>query len=336
MRTLAAILLLPILAFAQDKPVPTAAQYAGWRHSGELAILTTPDGANLAASASVEQFPLLVRLHKDWFDFKQAKAGGEDVRFSSSTGTPLPYEIEEWDAATGAASIWVRIPRIEGNARQMIRMHWGKADAADESDGKAVFNESNGYLSVWHMGDAVRDETGTIESKDTGTVATGGVIGKARHFAEKRGIFGGDKIAGYPEGAGQHSTEVWFRAEKPNATIIAWGNEHAQGKVVMQFRSPPHVQMDCYFSGGNVAGVSRVPLGEWTHAVHTYRQGESVIYVNGDAGRNEHEERSAAGHQKSGATVDRRLVQQLHFCRRHRRGARVESGAPCGVGAVAI
>ena len=270
------ILLLPSFAIAAA-PAP----YQSWQRSGALTILTTPDGANLPASASVEQFPLLVRLHRDWFDFSKAKARGEDVRFCSETGAALAFEIEEWDAANGAASIWVRVPRITGNSRQTIRMHWGKADAAGESNAKAVFNESNGYLSVWHMGDEVRDAAGTIESKDTGTTATAGVVGKARHFAGKQGVFGGDKITGYPTGAGAHSSEAWFRAEKPNSTIMSWGNEERQGKVVMHFRSPPHVQMDCYFSGGNVSGSSRVPLGEWTHVVHTYREGESVIYVNG-------------------------------------------------------
>ena len=270
------ILVLPSFVIAVT-PTP----YQSWQHSGALTILTTPDGANLPASASVEQFPLLVRLHRDWFDFAKAKPHGEDVRFSSGTGEALAFEIEEWDAANGAASIWVRVPRITGNARQTIRVHWGKADAAGESNARAVFNESNGYLSVWHLGDEVRDEVGTLESKDTGTTTTAGVVGKARHFAGKAGIFCGDKITGYPTGAGSHSSEAWFRAEKPNSTIMAWGNEQAQGKVVMQFRSPPHVQMDCWFSGGNVSGESRVPLGEWTHVVHTYREGESVIYVNG-------------------------------------------------------
>ncbi len=57
-----------------------------WQHSGVLTILTTPDGANLPASAVETDFPLLVRLDKDWFDFSQAKANGEGVRFSTSTG----------------------------------------------------------------------------------------------------------------------------------------------------------------------------------------------------------------------------------------------------------
>jgi hypothetical protein len=65
-----------------------SAQYPGWQHSGSLYILTTPEGANLPASASEDGFPLLVRLHKDFFDFSQAKAQGEDIRFSTSAGGP--------------------------------------------------------------------------------------------------------------------------------------------------------------------------------------------------------------------------------------------------------
>jgi len=258
-----------------------SAQYSPWQHSGSIYLLTTPEGANLPASASEDGFPLLVRLHKDFFNFNQAKPQGEDVRFSTSAGTLLAYQVEQWDAANGTANIWVRLPTIKGNARQEIRVHWGKADAASESSGTAVFNESNGYLSVWHMNGPVKDEVGTLDSKDVGTTATAGMVGQARHFAGEQGIFCGEKIANYPSGAGSHSTEAWFRSEKPNATVAAWGNEQAQGKVVMQFRSPPHITMDCYFSDGNVQGGSTLLMSQWIHVVHTYRKGDSRVYVNG-------------------------------------------------------
>ena len=260
---------------------PASAQYSGWSRSGSLYILTTPEGANLPKTASVEDFPLLVGLHKDWFDFTQAKASGEDIRFSTSTGAPLAYQIEEWDAAKGAASIWVRLPKVKGNDRQEIKVHWGKTDAASESSGSAVFNESNGYLSVWHMNGPVKDEAGTLESKDVGTTATTGMIGAARHLAGNQGIFGGETIENFPVGASPHSTEAWFRAEKPNGSVAGWGNERGQGKVVMQFQSPPHVRMDCYFSGANIESVGRMPLNDWVHVMHTYEKGDSRIYVNG-------------------------------------------------------
>lgn len=257
------------------------APYARWQHAGSVFLSTTPEGANLPATATVENFPVLVRLDKSFFPFAEARADGADLRFASGAGVPLPYQIEEWDPAKGTASIWVRVPAIKGNERQEIRLHWGSADAASESSGTAVFNESNGHVSVWHMTGPVKDEVGTLESKDSGTVAAAGMVGPARHFPGKHGIFCGEKITNYPAGSAPHSTEAWFRTEKPNATLIAWGNEQAQGKVVMQYRSPPHINMDCYFSGGNVASESRLVPGEWTHVVHTFQQGEARIYVNG-------------------------------------------------------
>ena len=272
-------LLIP--ALLASLAMSAAAQFPDWQHSGSLFILTTPEGANLPASAAEKDFPLLVRLHKDFFDFSQAKANGEDLRFSTSAGAPLVFQIEEWDAARGVASVWVRIPVIRGNERQEIKLHWGKADAASESSGAAVFNESNGYLSVWHMSEPVKDEVGTLAAKDAGTTAAAGIIGPARHLAGRQGIFGGDKITSYPTGAVAHTSEAWFRPEKPNATVLAWGNEQAQGKVVMQFRSPPHINMDCYFSDANVASESAIALSEWVHVVHVYQKDDARLYVNG-------------------------------------------------------
>jgi len=266
------VLVFPGMAPAQDQ---------GWRHSGSLYLLTTPEGADLPSSASEESFPVLARLHRDFFDFGQAKPKGEDIRFFSGTGAPLAYQVEEWDAAKGTASIWVRIPAIKGNARQELKLKWGKADAESASSGQAVFNESNGYLSVWHMDDPVKDEVGTLTSKDVGTTASAGMVGQARHFAGNQGIFCGDKIPNYPSGAASHSSEAWFRAEKPNGRVLAWGNEQAQGKVVMQYSSPPHVRMECYFSGADVAGGSTIPMSQWVHVVHTYQKGDSRVYVNG-------------------------------------------------------
>ncbi len=253
----------------------------GWRHAGSLWLLTTPEGANLPAAAAVENFPVLVRLHKDFFNFNEAQAGGRDIRFLTAAGKPLAYEIDEWDAVAGTAAVWVRVPRIKGNERQELKVRWGNADAKSESNAAAVFNEANGYVSVWHMGDRVGDAVGTLESKDTGTTPTPGMVGGARHFPGQKGVFGGEKIPNYPSAASSHSTEAWVRAEKPNTTIIGWGNEGGGrgSKVRMQLRSPPHVHIDSDFS--DVDGQGRIPLGEWVHVVHTYDREDGRIYING-------------------------------------------------------
>jgi len=278
-----ALLLAPLArpGTAEDKPAEASAKYRGWQHSGSMYILTTPEGANLPATASEDGFPLLVRLDKEWFDFSQAKAHGEDIRFADGSGTPLAYEVDEWDAAQGTASIWVRMPTIQGNARQELKMFWGNTDAQSESKAAAVFNASNGYLSVWHMDDPAKDVVGTLESKDTGTTPSSGRIGKCRHFPGGKGITCGENVTSYPTGSSPHTSEAWFRAEQPNATVLAWGNEAGQGKVMLQFFSPPHLKIECYFSGADVKGGSTLATSRWIHVAHAFKNGESRVYVNG-------------------------------------------------------
>jgi len=230
----------------------SAGPFAAWSRHGSLPILTDAAGVDLPATESVEDFPLLVRLHGDWFPFAEAKDHGEDLRFTDSQGRALPHQIEAWDAAAGTAAIWVRIPRITGQQRQALHLHWGKADATDASDGAAVFNEGNGHLTVWHLGENPADATGRWSAKDTGTTATTGMIGPARRFPGKAGLFVGDKLTGFPTGAQPHSTEAWFRPAQTNGNVLAWGNEQGQGKVVMHYRSPSHVKMECYFSDADV------------------------------------------------------------------------------------
>ena len=265
----------------QETSALAAERWQDWKHSGSLWLLTTPDGAGLPAEARVEQFPVLIRLQRDWFDFTQAHPQGNDLRITSAGGEPLAFEIEEWNAEAGFASVWVRVPEIRGNARQELRLYWGHPTAQRFSAGGRVFNESNGYLSVWHMTDPVEDTVGSLTCTDTGTTAAPGMIGAARHFAQNKGIFGGENITNYPTGSSSHSTEAWFRAEAPNGRLVGWGNEQGQGKVVMQFQSPPHIRMDCYFSGGDVRSESPLPLKEWVQVVHTYEKGVSQVYVNG-------------------------------------------------------
>ena len=279
-------MLLPFLANAQDGEA--ANPFASWQHRGELAILTTPDGADLPAGAVVEDFPVLVRLDKDWFDFKQTKAGGEDVRFATPAGAPLAYQIEDWDAASGTASVWVLVPKIEGNARQMIRMVWGKADAASDSDGKAVFSEKNGFVSVLHMDSAMQDELGALTMNDLGTSAVAGLIGEARHLTPGKGINCGDHITNYPFGDAPFTSEAWFLPELAGTTIFYWGRyaTRLNGKsgdgneVNINIGAPPSIGWASDGPGGT-GGETTPILGQWNHVAATYEDGVSKIYLNG-------------------------------------------------------
>ncbi|WP_309714545.1 DUF2341 domain-containing protein [Armatimonas sp.] len=266
---------------APTSPLRSEARANSVEEQGSLYLLTTPEGANLPASVTLTDFPVLIRLSRETFPFAQAQPHGEDLRITDSSGTPLTYQIEQWDAQAGQASVWVRVPKIVGNARQELRLHWGDSMAKSASSGPAVFNVSNGYLSVWHMDEALADATGMLTATNKGTTLAPGPIGAARRFAENQGVAGGEKLTGFPTGNQPHSSQAWFRAERPNVRILGWGNEERQGKVTMLFRSPPHISMDCYFSDAGVASKSKQKLGEWLHVVHTYEKGNARVYVNG-------------------------------------------------------
>jgi hypothetical protein len=158
-------------------------------YSQRIILNTSVSGANI--QEDVYGFPVLVRLSADAFDFNQAKTGGEDIRFTSSDGTPLPFEIEQWDAVARYVSIWVKVDTVRGNdSTQSITMYWGNPAATGASNGAAVFDTADGFQGVWHL-----DETGNDSAFDAtanrfnGTAshmpentATPGAIGNARAF----------------------------------------------------------------------------------------------------------------------------------------------------------
>ena len=265
----------------QDAPAAAKPgfDFKAWKQHGTCWLLTTKDGADLPADAVVENFPVLLRLDRAFFDFSKAQPLGEDLRISDAGGTTLQHEIEHWDAQAGAACVWVRVPRITGDARQPLHLHWGNPAAKSTADGSKVFGAENGYLSVLHLSPALRDTVGTVRPVDAGTQPTPGMVGQGRRFDGHGGIQCGEAIDAFPKGAGTSSTEAWFRAEHANTTVLAWGKEQRPGKVMLNLLSPPRIAIQCYFA--DVEAKSPLALNEWTHVVHTYAKEDSRVYVNG-------------------------------------------------------
>ena len=262
----------------------TVQTYESWAHAGSLFILTTPDGANLPAGATETNFPLLVRLNSGNFTFSQAQSDGRDIRFTTAAGAALSYQIEEWDAINGSASIWVLIPTITGNARQEIKMYWGMSGVASASNPAAVFNAASGYACVMHLGDPVnpvKDDAGNLTPTNSGTTTAPGLIGKANRFADGQGINCGTQTSIYPSGSNPHSSSFWFKTASAGQLLLWWGVDQPQGKVLVRFDAPPHISVQTWSDGGGVNGASTIPLSQWTHVVHTYQNGEAKVYVNG-------------------------------------------------------
>ncbi len=160
-----------------------------WKYMRRVYLNTSSSGAGI--EGDVHGFPVLVRLSANTFDFTQAKIKGEDIRFSSSHGSPLIHEIEVWDADAKSAEIWVKVDTIYGNdSTQAIVMYWGNDTAVDASYSMAVFDTAAGFQGVWHLDgkgndtalDATANHFDGITYHIYGTSPASGAIGNARAF----------------------------------------------------------------------------------------------------------------------------------------------------------
>lgn len=127
-----------------------------WGYSQAILLNTTPTGANV--TGNVFNFPVLLRLNPGNFSgFANTQPGGADIRFAKTNGEKLKFEIERWkdyDNNADTAEVWVKLDTVYGNNKtQSFVMYWGKSDAADSSDGAEVFDTTNGFVGVWHLGE---------------------------------------------------------------------------------------------------------------------------------------------------------------------------------------
>jgi hypothetical protein len=244
----------------------------GWRFSKRLYINTTPTGAGVVEN--VTNFPLLVRLDSTTahFDFAQCAIDGVDLRFGKSDGTPLSYEIEQWDPAHKQAAIWVKVDTIYGNTdRQFIVMYWGALAApATFSNGEAVFDAGNGFAGVWHFAssnptlDATANHNTAI---DSGTSSSPSLLGAARSFDSSSFMYVPDTAS----------------LEPPSITISSWISietiplKYTLAKIVHKGNSGDGPKYGSYALElhDDTAGLENLPGFQISNLDSTYHYGQA-------------------------------------------------------------
>ena len=277
-----------------------SAHYEDWKHSGSMYLVTDSAGADLPASAIEKNFPLLVRLNKEYFDFSQAKPQGEDVRFSSK-GKPLAYQIERWDVKRGEAEIWVRIPSIKGKDQQEIQMHWGNEKVTGESNGEQVFRTTEGFAAVWHLGDTLDDSTSNnldgVNRPDKPTTNTTGIIGDAQEFGVNQilvirppGAKSGRRVTCMPSGNADRTMSAWVNPTSfegrnwAQASIGGWGEPERGQKPNMglsYFTMTGRGQPRFHLYGFDPRCDSLLPRNEWRHVALAVSGDMVRFYVDG-------------------------------------------------------
>lgn len=129
----------------------TVYPYASWSRAYRVLLDASQMGAG--TTEMLAGFPLLVRLDDAHFDFAAADKAGRDLRVTrGDSATPLAFEFESWDPASGSAEVWIRMDSVRaGVADNAICIFAGKAEAGPAPDRGAVFDTAAGFSGVWHL-----------------------------------------------------------------------------------------------------------------------------------------------------------------------------------------
>ena len=271
--------------------------YPQWRNYMKIYLNTTATGAEIAED--VIDFPVLIRLTNDVFDFAQTQTDGSAIRFSDAKNSRLPYEIERWDPTTGQAEIWVRTDTVFGNdSTQYLTMYWGNTEAASESNSASVFDTADGFQGVWHLEDekntVIHDATGNhYDGTAYNTLISDGAIGDAHHFDGSSSHIIIDSTAdsrlNMPQN-GTYAMSLWVSADTidTNWQAIA-GKGHEQ--YYMQFKALGNNRATWEFveyqdeQGWEYTEDSVPPAPgaqEWVYMVGIRNGNEQQLYINGE------------------------------------------------------
>ncbi|MBN1759594.1 MAG: DUF2341 domain-containing protein [Chitinispirillaceae bacterium] len=274
--------------------------FSAWVHTRRVYLNTTANGA--AISEHVYEFPVLVRLSGENFDFSAAQTDGSDIRFRKTDDTPLPYEIERWDPVGEVAEVWVMVDTVYGNdSTHFFLMYWGNSAASSESNSGAVFDTANGYEGVWHLagkGDAVAFDA-TVNHYDgtpygmTEASEVAGAIGTSKAFNGSVSYLAmegtSDSKLDFPQN-GTYTISVWAYADTIDSLYRAIaGKGHEQ--YYMQFKGLGENRATWEFvefqdgRGWEYTEDSVPPAPgarQWIHLVGVRDGRNQRLYINGE------------------------------------------------------
>lgn len=293
-------MLTVIAVLAAAGGVVWGANFADWSGS----CLVTFKG--YTGSESLEQFPVLLELSEArilGFNYGQLQANGADLRFSDMAGSELPYEIDTWDSS-GTSYVWVRVAELV-DSTTTIMMHWGN-DAAEkpEYDGaESVW--ANGYVGVWHLGDAGNGRNNSTGAgyngvaDSSGVAATGaGLIGRADIFSgtttgrANNAPTTGGITCGNLSITGSQSVEAWIKptdmSQRRIVVAKAYGGE---GSMVLETDGRVRFFQGSAGSDTTPHDTHSTPLEaivneRWSHVMHvrdsTSEPAMLHWYINGE------------------------------------------------------
>jgi hypothetical protein len=265
-----------------------------WEYRMRLWINNTWLGEDLV------DFPVLVSLSGDCFNFSKAKSNGDDIRFTDSDGiTLLNYETETWNSTSRRADLWVSIPLIRRTGTtEYIYMYYGNAEARDAQNAEKVWG--NNYIMVNHFGgnesvistDSVIDSTSHNNNGKIQPINGSSILAQSGKINTGLSLDGVNDYVLVPSDPSlepnEFTCEVWVKPvslPSYSARIVEKDSPWTNGWRFEVFSSKPLAAAFCIVDanyGNKYLGFGYLPLNEWTYLTGVFKAGYMATYVNGE------------------------------------------------------
>lgn len=118
-----------------------------WLYRKEVTI----DPSAISGTDPLSNFPFLVTIDTDADLASDAQDGAQDLRFTGSDGiTPLSFEVESFDGATGTLRAWVSVPSVSATVSTSVYLYYGNSDT-NLTAGNTPENIWTNYGMVLHL-----------------------------------------------------------------------------------------------------------------------------------------------------------------------------------------
>jgi hypothetical protein len=239
----------------------------------------------------LEDFAVAVYIAPEWFDYAAAADDGADLRFISSSGEELPYEVEAWESG-GTSVVWVGVPEIPAPGQgARVELYYGNDQAQSAEDPQMVWAA---YERVWHLDGSRMDSAAMTDLMGTAT-SEAGVAGPAASFNgtddalfEGAGGLGPDVFATGGTISGWINPSGWGEAGFGRVAEVASALQGEGG--FSWYLAQPDTGMQFHRGHETTAGYwsfpNSVALDEWTHVALSYDDSDSttapILRANGN------------------------------------------------------
>jgi MSHA biogenesis protein MshQ len=232
----------------------------------------------------VPGFPLWLAT-KDPDLAARATASGIDIYFTKLDGTPLPFERTHWDKTNGQLAAWVKVD-LDSTITNAFELRYGDPGPATMPSSAAVF--ANGFVSVWHLDDAlanttVVDATGTANGTASGLATAQQVSAQLGGGFAFNGTSSQIAFTNHLTGNSPHTISAWIDLKQPTdqgfAAIVTVGTAMPEQARFFHTKYSPNLASGFY--GDDLTGGPDVSDNKF-HLVHwTYDGTKSVLYKDG-------------------------------------------------------